>query len=634
MTDRHIDILETDFGISPVSQYVISRAKESAGEEFSVVLPAIDGLYGPGTAITIKGIDGFVTQRQFQVGQRGYISTISGVATVADLIRKAPPKTLMYMSMTPTEHEEFKVANSDQAGKVDYSFLEYIPLIRECDPKLYTGAWDLRSVVRDLADRLGMPVVCNVRNYWLRQVQADVQSSFFDTIVSLVSFVRPIVYVDDGTIYLLNKPFRNGTADFSRISQFSQTETYNFNSKVSYVKLSGGIGKWDRSKHKGGPVDAEKETTITNTVQSASQSQLAVLLHGDIKTVMKWLGSTEYGTDATLEVPSDAPVADETTTTEVYRLDPFGNNKALLGRQIVTMNNVLGTPAVKTYEAIETYTYEFLDEQYERPRMTRKESIVGQYTWQLTQLGGQASRRYYKADVDKIIETYVYAPNGNLLVETYSRESDCFKVGDMLIEVTLGDYYWVAEGSEPPEGLYVKATVEERIVRYRQINRDLYQKMTYRRTLGGVRRAAGDGIFSTNVEQLQGRVPKHPRLYRKMQIYAEDLPVSQTAPMDAPAVIVSNPNVVDWDDAAGLLSEVRRNHVDFDYSIERRLTIPGDIPIDIGWNAEFGDVAIVSSGLIPSVTVQDGMVASWQKVKDARGVTVQTVVTLEGKVRS
>ena len=202
---RLIDIRETDFGIENVTDYTISRGKQSAGEDFSFTLPGIDGLHAPGTTITIKGMESFITQRRFQADRGGYKTTLSGVSKIADIIRKAPGKSLTFMSMTPDELEQFQIANMTEEGTIDYNELRYVPLIKVCDSQLFTGGWDLNSVIDELASRMGLQIVCNVRNYWLRQVQADMQSSYFDTIISLINFLRPFVYIQDGILYILNK---------------------------------------------------------------------------------------------------------------------------------------------------------------------------------------------------------------------------------------------------------------------------------------------------------------------------------------------------------------------------------------------------------------------------------------------
>jgi hypothetical protein len=541
------------------------------------------------------------------------------------------------MSMTPDELEQFQIANMTEEGTIDYEDLRYVPLIKVCDSQLFTGGWDLNSVINELASRMGLQIVCNVRNYWLRQVQADMQSSYFDTIISLINFLRPFVYIQDGILYILNNPVRGGSANFDKISTFTQAETFNYDSKVTYVRVEGGLGVWDQSKYQG-IEEPEHEETMINTIESSTQKQLAYGLIGNYKSRSKWLGSTQFGFGqiGTINIPTSLPIADKTTTTEVWRVDPFGNNKGLISRHIETTNFVLGPPPIKTFDSIETYTYDFLNEKYEKPRLTEKKSVIGKYAWELVVYGGYGSFRHYKADVDTIVENYFYAPDGSILAETMTRESDCWKFAttgqpDLLVELTLADYYWVPEGGLPPTGVTVKEIVEQKITRYRQLDSDLYQKMTYHRNLGGVRRQAGDGIFSINTENIKGRVPKYPKSYRKMQVYAETAkPVDQ--PMDVPAIIVSNPNIIDWTDAQNILEEIERNQVNFEYIINRTLTIPADIPIDIGWAAEFGTIKAGKEGEVPSVTVIDGIVASWQKIKDAQSGMVQTVITLEGRV--
>ena len=323
------DIKELSFGISPVSDYVINRGRGSAGEDFSVTLPSIDVGHAPGADITIRELDGFVTTREYVSSADGYRTLITGVARIADVIRKAPAKTLMFMSMTANELEEFQIANMNDYGVVDYSELDYIPLIKNCNEQNLTGAWSSDEVIKYLVARMGLQLICNVRSYWVRQVQADVQSSYFDTIVSIINFLKPTIYIDEGVLYILNKPSRGGGVSFDKISQVNQKETFNYNSKVTYVKVQGGLGIWDRSKYKG-KADPETEKSITNTAGSETGQQMFIKFNGNTRAIEKLIGTRMSGSEISFNVSMSQPMTDETTTMETYRIDPFGNNKALL----------------------------------------------------------------------------------------------------------------------------------------------------------------------------------------------------------------------------------------------------------------------------------------------------------------
>lgn len=626
------DIKDLSFGISPVSDYVINRGKGSSGEDFSVTIPNIETGYPPGANITIKGMSGLVTTREFVVGPDGYRTVLTGVSRVADVIRKAPAKTLTFMSLTPNELEEFQIANTAGSGLVSYSKLDYTPLIKVCNEKDLTGGWSSDQVIQYLVGKIGLKLICNVRSYWVRQVQADTQSSYFDTIVSIVNFLRPTIYIDDGALYILNKPFRSGNVSFDKVMQVSQRESFNYSSKVTSVKVQGGLGVWNRAKYKGN-VSAERQVTLVNKVGAETGTQMWCKLRGDTATVSKMLGISMSGPEWSHKIASTQPMTDTTTTTETFRVDPFGNNKALLSRYTVTMNSLLsvqGLPDVKTFESTEGYAYEFLDEQYDRPRMVKKESSVGRYTWLLTQVGGYGSSRHFKQKVDNIVELWIYAPNGNLLAEMMTRKSDCFKLGDYIVELDLGDYFWTEEGEEPYDGYYVQAIVEEKIVRYRQVTSDIFQRMTYHRQLGGVRRKPGDGRHTSTTELVKGRVPKHPKSYRRMSVYAEQVPSGGS--MVAPALVVGNPNIVSWSDANNILNDLKGNSVDYKYTVERQVVIPKDIPVDIGWPVEFTALPAGTNKTVPAVSVKDGMIAAWSKRKDAKSGVVHTILTLEGKV--
>ena len=192
-------ILKNGQEIGGITEYSISRGRGSVGVDFSIMLPKIETEINAGDEITFKDITGIVTSKEFRASEGGFVTVINAVSNVGVLLRKSPGKTLMYMSMTPDEKDEFETACEG-----DYSTLDYVPLIRICDPKTFTGGWTSGEVIDDLASRAGFEVVCNVYNYQLRQVQASSSSSYFDTILSLVSFLKPIVYEHDGVLYILD----------------------------------------------------------------------------------------------------------------------------------------------------------------------------------------------------------------------------------------------------------------------------------------------------------------------------------------------------------------------------------------------------------------------------------------------
>lgn len=636
MTDRYLDIKESLVinGLKVLS-YSYGRGKGSTGKTFSMTLGGVDNTVKPGDDLTVKGMVYTVTSKDFDVTPNGYTTVVNMVEKVAsELMKKSPKKTLMFMSLTAEEKEEFDIANMDSNSVVDYSELEYIPLIRVCQPDTFTGGWITVSgdpetgVIDYLADKMGVNLITNVRPYWVKQVQADVASSFFDVITSLVNFFNPIVTIDGDTLYILQKSLKGGSISLGRIGNFKQTEVFNYNNKVTYVKVVGGLGKWERDKFKG-TVDEEKEITITNTIGQETGQQIWARFGGTPADVARMLGSRGEMAFRWLDGPSN--MSDTTIVTEKWRLDPFGNFKVLLEKHQVTHNLVIN---VDTLISDETYEYEFLPECFDRPRQKRKIARIGKYEWEMSMFPDGCYRRF-KEDVDWITEAWFYAPNGNLLHEAMTRESNCLILssggiyaGETMIELNFGDNFWIPDGETSP--FVQRRLCEESITRYRQQTPTMYEKTTYHRSIGALRRRLGDGNHSISSDHIRGKVPKYAPKYRTMQVYAEK--VWGNDPMAMPAFIISNSNIIDWADAAAILEDILKDNIDFDYTVQRTYVMPAELEADIGWSVDFPETKVGINGVVQEVDVTDGHIASYSVAKDAQAGTVQTTLVVEGKV--
>ena len=96
----------------------------------------------------------------------------------------------------------------------------------------------------------------------------------------------------------------------------------------------------------------------------------------------------------------------------------------------------------------------------------------------------------------------------------------------------------------------VRATVEEVVTDYRQINPDYYQKSTTRRRLGALARKVGEENYSVATDMIRGKVPRHPKHYRQSIIWAGDVfGADAIESQDVPTMMLSNPNIIDWQDA-------------------------------------------------------------------------------------
>jgi len=625
VTDKLQDIIEENAlpGYN-IRSWTLQKRRGTFGHEFSITIPEIISTYGPDADITFKGIQGFVVERRMTTGEDGWVSTLLCNEDIGRLAKKAPQKSLMYMSMTEREKEDFDIACKD-----DYSNLDYVPLIRFCDPEDRTGGWNSNEVIEDLATRADITVYNNCYNYWLRQINASSSASFMDTILSVVSFLMPIIYTSEGVVYLLDDPLHGGVVELNRLKMVSQRENLNPDAKVTQVKVKGGMGKWIRSKYKGYTQDP-KESTVTTVSEQESNVMMKITMSGTTETINKMTGEKTLAAGVYSDsTPMDKPMNDKTTGIETWMLDVFGNPKYMISKEVKTYNSLVGETTV---HRIETHEYEFTGEGYERPRLKKMVATVGRYSWMIVQTWG-AQYRYFKPMVDVVTTVRTYAKNGALLEEYETRETDVVRLSDqpgMWVETSLADVYYSADGSEEYETTVDKGIVEEKITRYRQLTPDIYEKHVTIRQHGGFLRAIGDGLHHSTVTQLRGRVPKYPRIHRLMQVYAEDFEETEGV-MDAPAIVVSNPNIVSWEDAERIKSIIKEKRVAPLKTVTRDFEVPADIPIDVGWQVSFGTIDCGGTQIPAIASITDNMIAGFGKTKDGVAGQIVTRISIEGK---
>jgi hypothetical protein len=120
--------------------------------------------------------------------------------------------------------------------------------------------------------------------------------------------------------------------------------------------------------------------------------------------------------------------------------------------------------------------------------------------------------------------------------------------------------------------------------------------------------------------------------YKKMIVWADNLPhdsIPRTE--EVPVVSVSNPNIIDWGDAEAILRRIMQLATESNV-VERTLTIPKDIEIDVGWQMLMPSIGLAGGVEIPEFSAPNySYVTSWTKSKDARTPNVTTTVVVEGR---
>lgn len=598
---------ETSEEISGIDSYTISRQRDSLGVDFSITFPGVVEVTD-GAQVSFKDIEGIITSHEIRVTPGGYATIVNCVSIIGELIHKSPKKTLMYMSMTAAEINEFKVNT-----KEEYDDLDYIPLIKQCDEDSGINGWNCHDVIADLASKAGLTVVVNTYNYWLKQVQASSNSSYFETILSLVSFLKPIIYSDeDNVIYIIERPLMGGSIELVKSMNLSQRSSYSFESKTQYFYVEGGYGKWDRSKSKI-HTDPETEVEIVSTVNTETPMLLTINLPvGDPKIIWKIQGREGTKEQPTIQVGKwlTTPMREKHTTSTIWRLDPFGNWKCPISRHKVVYNETIERT---TMDSLEEWTYDFLTEEFDKPRLSKKETTIGRYNWRVTEILGLTFRSF-STKVEEISESWIYSDNGLLLQEIMTKKMDVVRLqdGDEYVELDLADSIYIPEGGDALE--VTRATVEEVVTDYRQLTPDYYEKSTTRRRLGALARKVGQENYSVTTDPIRGKVPRNPMHFRQSVIWAGDtFGADALDSQDVPTMMMSNPNIIDWQDAEAILGRLKSFATEANLT-EREIAIPLDIPIDIGWQIDLLQVPLAGGDVIPAAEVINYTnVASWSK---------------------
>ncbi|RKY04010.1 MAG: hypothetical protein DRP55_00025 [Spirochaetes bacterium] len=585
-----VDIREDDLYSSLVS-WEINSDEKSLKDEIKLDFAGIKD-YQLSEEVEFKGKKGIVSSKAVFTDKKGYLTRIILNHNLSSFISKAPTKAIHFMSMTKREKDKF-----DFALNYDYSNLDYIPRIKICDSATFKGGWSSNQIIEQLSREAGFNIFCNCYSYWIRQVIADVGRSYLETILSLVSFFSPTIYISNGTIFILDRPFMNGgEMVISSLKGISQVEEKDDIKNSNHIKVIGGLGRFRKEKFKG-YIQPMKIATLKSINRSESRMKFKAVLNGDKEVLNNITGKTNKKT-AELIFKTDIPskFSDEEIIEENWMLDIFGNPHYLISRKITKFNSAVDEI---THEQEESYEYEFTGEEFLASRKRRMVATINSYSWLLV-YGLGVTSRFFKSDTDRIVEEYFYGDDGQLLQKIKQRYSDVVVQNingvNYYMELKLADRFYNDSGENWYDLSTKKMVVEEEITTYRQITNNLYEETVTRRYLGSALRREGDGlIINTYTREIFGRVPRVPKQYRRMQIYAET--ISQKGSSDTASIVIRNPNIIDWEDADIILRKVKRSVLSGSYTIKRSYRLPFVAWFDLGWPIKFSSVDIYGEQL-------------------------------------
>jgi hypothetical protein len=566
----------------------------------------------PGGSMEVRGVGGFVTSSEVKADPTGWLTTVKGLSWAAKYGRYAPRKTLIYMSMSPEEKKSFDFVN-----RYTYDHLEYVPMIRVGDRYGRRG-WYANDVIKDLVSRIpGLGCVVNTYNYMVRQVVAECGRSYLDTVLSLVSFMEPIVYEDGGTLYIVQQPLRGGSVEISAVSGVRHSIVYNPESRAERVIVQGGLGEFRPDKYRGYKESSRGDAVITDRVVDGGN---------------------------------------EAAVTERYSREIDGSFRCLRYRKTL---NRQGEDAWR--EETASFTYENDDVlRYEHPRLLKEEKTAREavrYMVGLREIGSDYCPMYVTALREtREVVSYRYSsgltnavgqwvPEGSLLSvhrqvwgpalmvkraygeslrePIYSLASDADSA--VFISILGEDMdVVVKEAAEGVTVLYLDEVME-----YVQNTRDTY--LERRRTRRSKPSWSGEQefVYSSGIELRRGRIPQTPSTPRRMNVYAE-WGSPEPGTMEEAAIVVSNANLIDWDDAEQVLGIVKRNRVDKSADVTVDVVVPADFSrlVTVGQRMSVGSI-VLGDGSVMRIN-GDMYVHAVETTRDQHGVV--SAVQLRGRV--
>lgn len=325
----------------------------------------------------------------------GLTTTVSGFSTEYKYTRKSPNCDISFFTMTEEESDTYLLENINRDSKV------YIKI-----GDIYgVGGWSMHSIIEKIVtDWIGLEIVNNLPNFWISDFTISIGSTFYEAFTGLISEFEPIIVLDYGTLYILE---RNGAGALNS-GQIILSGSPNRSADREYtpvpgcIKVEGGEGRYI----------AEKDPTAT------------WIIYGGGLTSSKEYRGTVIAPDDSMETYS---------ILETY-LDLSAHDKVLVYRKQTSMlTDVTGHSSY--IELISDYVYEsnILKESveickakihsYQPPATYNKVSIVYEHNSKL-ELIGQVTSRYELFIYNSDDSTYVkYDPRDYDISDLASYES-------------------------------------------------------------------------------------------------------------------------------------------------------------------------------------------------------------------
>ncbi|HHT9153955.1 MAG TPA: hypothetical protein ACFYEM_10590, partial [Candidatus Hypogeohydataceae bacterium YC40] len=230
-------------------------------EEVTLTLGTLAGGYRPDQEVSLviggQNRDFLVSGLRKELLPQGRVQELNLLSPLSREESVCTVKTQLFLTLSPREYREFQ---EEYAGKEES--LEFRPWIRMGN-EFGEGGWDSNSIIKVLADLLGIKIHVSLPAYWVKQFTVKPSTPIPKAILELVSPLRPLFYSVQGEVFILAEADMEGTVlTDNRLSlqgvrmvreEIKRGET---SARMGRLRLTGNLGRFRPERYKG-PLTAE-----------------------------------------------------------------------------------------------------------------------------------------------------------------------------------------------------------------------------------------------------------------------------------------------------------------------------------------------------------------------------------------
>lgn len=644
--------------------YLGTKTRTNEDFNFEDILNAIIGGYE--TNILVTGETKIANQDE----NEGWITRVAGKGIASQAMRKAPRKSLLYLSLTD---DEYSMLN-DAVNKVYGAWTNipsWIVLPYTGADEFGVGGLTSHWFLEDMITRMGFSPQIGIPSHWVRQLTCRDSESFGSAIQNLIEPYDPIVYIQGNYFFIQSKANVNsygGSVGFQSARDITSKKVYRPKPEKYYI-IGSAQGQFDPQRYRGTVYTGSQSDTIPVYDPEANDGQ-----GGMVDWTQRWEGKPGIGnsyesvirswySDETVEVvneqgePSGTFVERyEFTREDRFALDLFGTPWFSYYTHFIQKewDVLLESYADVVFDQIDLRSYENTSWDYKRARLTGSIRNISGFIWVPDYTKPNHKKKEFKdylespnipMEVEKTVYRYVNKDQAKFLSSYYnikqpedSLDSDSFRRWTWLYTPKCGmlekepPRYETDIRKMQPDNMIDQDPVfmqaESSIKIYTQdhpkqfsilVNRFYYNEFGLKK------------LIKNDITQHPGKVPREKSYHRAMQLESVSGEEGSDT-MDSPADkhILRYLNAMEdvdtlraWREMLGQLTG------DLWYQVE----LSGDYFIEKGWPVNLYDIESVDGEKIvkPSLAGQ-AWIEGFQTGHDGKPGSAESIVLVEGSL--